>query len=243
MANEWDSLIVLQQVDIHIAQLKIEQKEFPEAIAALKQTIGAAQKAVDSLNSRLETLRVEKKTIEEKITDAASQLENSQARLNEIKTNREYDAVHKQIENFKSSMTAGETRLAAIAGDTELLQAAAEKATAELDAVKQTSAPRLAELKEKMGTLDSSIARLADERTAAAAAVSKNLLRSYDYISKHRKNGQVLSFIDASNLICSACHKILEPQLVSEVRKMNKMVTCQNCGSIFIWKQSDESNT
>jgi predicted nucleic acid-binding Zn-ribbon protein len=240
MANEWDSLIALQQVDIHIAQLKTEQKEFPEAIAELEKTIGAEQNVVDSLNKRLANQLIEKKSIEEKITDATSQLEKSQTRLNEIKTNREYDAVHQQIENFKSSVTTGEARLATIATETEQLQAALEKAVADLDTLKQTNTPRLAELKDKMGTLDSSIAVLTEQRTEAAALVSKPLLRSYDYISKRRKNGQVISFVDASNHICSICHKILEYQLISEVRKMNKMVTCQNCGSIFVWKQ-DES--
>jgi len=239
MANEWDSLIALQLVDIQIAQLKAEQKEFPEAIIALENTFNKAQKSVDSLNSRLANLLSEKKTIEEKIVEGTAQLEKSQARLNEIKTNREYDAVHQQIENFKTSINEGETRLAAIAGDIENLQAAATKAAEELDTLQQASAPRLAELKGKMGTLDSSIASLTEERTAAAAVVSKTMLRTYDYISKRRKNGQVLSFVDTSNLICSVCHKILEPQLIGEVRKMTKMVVCQHCGSIFVWKQDE----
>jgi len=239
MATEWESLIALQLVDTQISKLKNEKQEFPEAITALENAVKAAQKAVDVPTARCAALLAEKKEIEENIADASSQLEKSQVRLNEIKTNREYDAVHLQIENFKSSIAAAETRLAAIAGDIEKAQAAAENAVAELEAVKQSSEPRLLELKEKMGTLDGAIARLTEERTSASATVSKTVLRTYDYINKRRKNGQVLSFVDASNLVCLVCHKILEPQVAQEVRKMNKMVICQNCGSIFVWKQEE----
>jgi predicted nucleic acid-binding Zn-ribbon protein len=84
-----------------------------------------------------------------------------------------------------------------------------------------------------------SIAELTARRNEIMATVPKAILRTYDYILKRRKTGQVLSFVKGDARTCSVCFKILEPQLINEIRKGAKMITCQNCGSIFIWKNED----
>jgi predicted nucleic acid-binding Zn-ribbon protein len=31
------------------------------------------------------------------------------------------------------------------------------------------------------------------------------------------------------------CYKVLEPHLVSDIKRATKLILCQNCGSIFVW--------
>jgi len=239
MANEWESLIALQQVDIQIYKLKQEQKKYPDDIATLKQDISRAYNAVEALNARLAAALTEKKSIEDKIVEANKFLDKSHTLLNEIKTNKEYDAVHVQIENFKKTINTAETRLKAIVQEIEQLQASAEMAASELESIKQADEPQLCELNDKMNALDGLINNSTVERNTIAALVSKPLMRTYDYISKRRKNSQVLSFINNTNCNCSVCHKIMESQLLNEVRKMTKMMTCQSCGSILVWEKNE----
>jgi predicted nucleic acid-binding Zn-ribbon protein len=111
-----------------------------------------------------------------------------------------------------------------------------DAAAAELEKVKLENGPKIDEIQAKIDTLSASIAELTERRGKITGSVSKSLLRTYDYILKRRKNGQVLSFVDAEKRTCSVCHKILEPHLMSEIRRGAKMTTCQSCGSIFIWK-------
>jgi uncharacterized protein len=239
MISDLESLIRLQEIDLKISELVHAQEEFPSTISSYSSTIQTASNAVDSINKRIAEVVSEKKSLEDKISEAKSQLDKSQERLNTIKTNREYDAVHTQIENFKNVLTSGDTKLKTLAQESELLQQTLEKETAELEKIKSENEPHIAEIKGKIDTLGLSITELTSQRREIMATVPKAMLRTYDYILKRRKNGQVLSFVKGEARTCSVCYKILEPQLINEIRKGNKMIICQNCGSIFIWKNED----
>lgn len=243
MISDLESLIKLQEIDLKISELVHAQEEFPSTISSYSGTIKTASDAVDVIIKRLAEVVSEKKAMEDKISDAKTQLDKSQERLNTIKTNREYDAVHTQIENFKNTMTSGDAKLKMLSQETELLQQSLEKETAELEKIKSENEPHIAEIQGKIDTLAVSIAELTAQRNEIIAKVPKTVLRTYDYILKRRKNGHVLSFVKGDARTCSVCYKILEPQLLNEIRKGTKMITCQNCGSIFIWKNEDLQET
>jgi hypothetical protein len=229
MISDLESLIKLQEIDLKISELVHAQQEFPSTISSYSGTIKTALDSVDAIKKRLADLVSEKKSTEDKISDAKTQLDRSQERLNTIKTNREYDAVHTQIENFKNTLTSGDAKLKTLAQEAELLQQSLEKEIVELEKIKSENEPHIGV----------SIAELTARRNEIMATVPKAILRTYDYILKRRKTGQVLSFVKGDARTCSVCFKILEPQLINEIRKGAKMITCQNCGSIFIWKNED----
>jgi uncharacterized protein len=239
MIPDLESLIKLQEIDLKISELTRAQEEFPSTISSYSGTIKKASDAVDGINKRLADVVAERKSMEEKIADAKTQLDKSQERLNTIKTNREYDAVHTQIENFKNTLTSGDAKLKTFDQEAELLRQSLEKETAELEKIKDENEPHIAEIKGKIDTLGASIDELTAQRSVIMATVPKAMLRTYDYILKRRKTGQVLSFVKGDARTCSVCYKILEPQLLNEIRKGVKMITCQNCGSIFIGKNED----
>jgi len=236
MMSDLESLIQLQEIDVKISELKRAQEEFPAAISTFSSAIKSASGSVEAAGKKLAESVAEKKSIEDKLADAKLQLDKSQERLNTIKTNREYDAVHTQIENFKNTLAGGDSKLKALAQNSEQLQQSMDAAAAELEKVKLENGPKIDEIQAKIDTLSASIAELTERRGKITGSVSKSLLRTYDYILKRRKNGQVLSFVDAEKRTCSVCHKILEPHLMSEIRRGAKMTTCQSFGSIFIWK-------
>jgi len=120
------------------------------------------------------------------------------------------------------------------------LQQSIEKAKADLEKIISDNASEISELKGKMDAIGSSIAAMTQERNAVIGSVSKPLLRTYNHILKRRKNGQVLSFVDGADRTCSVCYKILEAQLINEIRKSDKIIVCQNCGSIFVWKEDEK---
>jgi Zn-ribbon protein, possibly nucleic acid-binding len=239
MISDLESLIKLQEIDLKISELVHAQEDFPATISSYSGTIKNALDAVDSTKKRIEDVVSEKKATEDKISEARIQLDKSQERLSTIKTNREYDAVHTQIENFKNTLTSGDSKLKTLVQEADLLQQSLEKETAELEKIKSENEPHIAEIKGKIDTLGVSIAELTARRNEIIAMLPKAVLRTYDYILKRRKNGQVLSFVKGDARTCSVCFKILEPQLINEIRKGNKMIICQNCGSIFIWKNEE----
>jgi predicted nucleic acid-binding Zn-ribbon protein len=240
MIKDLESLIQMQEIDFRIHELIKSQSDQPKALAELEKTTAASQKAVDNVTARLHTNSAEKKSFEDKVADAKTALEKSQVRLNSIKTNREYDAVHAEIENFKSIIAGADTHAKTLLAETDKLQQSLETHKAEYDKVKLESEPRIADLKTKIASIDSSVALLRQERAAISASVPKPLLRTYEHILSRKKNAKVLSFVSNENNNCSSCFKVLETQLVNEIRRGAKLITCQNCGAIFIWGEKAE---
>jgi uncharacterized protein len=241
MHADLTALINLQRIDARITELTREREIFPSSISQFEAAIKKSRDVVDNLTKKMATLLQEKKTLEEAIANAKAHLDKSQDLLNSIKTNREYDAVHTQIENFKTIVSSGDAKIKKFDTDTSELQQLIETATAELEKTAGENDSKIAEIKGKMDVIGASIAQMTEERNAVIGSVPKSLLRTYNYILKGRKNGQVLSYITAGQRTCSVCFKILEAQLVNEIRKSEAVIICQNCGSIFIWKNDETS--
>ena len=235
MIKDLESLIQLQDIDFHIHEIIQSQRDQPRLLSELERGVSSAQKVIDNVNQQLAANATEIKSFEEKVSDAKSALEKSQERLNSIKTNREYDAVHAEIENFKSTIAGADARTKNLTAETDKLQLSLETHKAEYEKIKGENDPKIAELKTKIASIDSSVAQLRQNRAAIAAGIPKPLLRTYEHILSRRKNAKVLSFVNESHRTCSSCFKVLETQLANEIRRGTRLLTCQNCGAIFVW--------
>jgi predicted nucleic acid-binding Zn-ribbon protein len=240
MIPNLESLILLQKIDLKITELVQSQSTFPKELSDLEAMTAAAKKAMDSINAKIAALEAEKISILEKAEDAKKSLDKSQERLNSIKTNREYDAVHSEIETFNHVIAGADGRIKNCDTEIEKRKQGLEAANAEYEKVKTENEPKINELKEKIASIDSLIAAQQVERNAIVAIIPKPLLRSYDHILSRKKNGKVLSFVSLNSKKCSSCYKMLETQLINEIRRGTKMITCQNCGAIFIWEENNE---
>jgi len=241
MIHDLESLLGIQKIDIKISQLIQSQADFPKNLADLEDTVSKAKSFLDTIAKKIASLETDKKTIQDKVIEAKTALDRSQDRLNSIKTNREYDAVHAEIENFKNVISGADNKIKHIDEEREKQNQALEAATIEYEKVKSDNQGKINEFKGKLSTIDSSIAALNVERVKACADVPKPALRTYEHILKRKKNGKVLSFITIDSHTCTNCFKVLETQLINEIRRGSKIMTCQNCGSIFIWENTAEN--
>jgi predicted nucleic acid-binding Zn-ribbon protein len=237
MIRDLELLIQLQTIDLRIHDLIQSQSSLPRSLAELERAIAAAAKTVDAVNSELAANAMEKKSFEEKVADAKTALDKSQERLNSIKTNREYDAVHAEIENFKSIIAGADARKRSLLAEADKLTLSVEEKKTELEKIKAEREPKITELKAQIASIDSSVASLKLERSAINSGIPKSLLRTYDHILSRRKNAKVLSFVGIDSQTCSSCFKVLETQLINEIRRGTKLLTCQNCGAIFVWSE------
>jgi uncharacterized protein len=238
MIPELEALVKLQEIDAKVSELVCSKEKFPQALAELETALKKAQDTVDSLVKKQNAILGEKKKEEAKISEAVAQLDKSQEILNTIKTNREYDAIHTQIENFKQIVSGGDSRLRKFDAESSEIQKAIDAAVSGLTKIKAENDPKIEEIRKSMESIDASIEQASTGRPEIVAMVPKHLLRTYEHILKRRKNGKVLSFVNNESKTCGVCYKILEAQLVNEIRKSNEVIICQNCGSIFVWQEN-----
>jgi uncharacterized protein len=234
MLRNFEYLLQVQEIDLRIHEQELAKKELPETVKTLEQTVETAHKAMEAAMTKADEAEKEIHALDDGVVQAQAHLERSEGRLNAIKTNREYDAVHAEIETQKNIIQTSEGRKKKLTDEAAQQKTRAEAAKTDYDAMKAENEPKIAELRTKIASIDSVIAGIAKEREAVVPLINKSVLRTYDLIRNRRKNVQVLSCVTETRL-CSVCHKVLEAQLLSEIKRSSKLLMCQSCGSIFIW--------
>ena len=235
MLRDLENLVQLQEVDLRIHEQELAKEQLPATVKELEQIIGNAKNELAAVATKLELAEKELAGFEDQIKKAQENLEKSQTRLNSIKTNREYDAVHAEIESAKNLLHTSEGRKTKLTDEVSKLKTAEETAQSALENTKNENDPKIAHLNSQIAAIDSVIAGITKERDAITPLIAKATLRTYEQILKRRKTGKkVISLVDRTRT-CTVCFKMLESQLMNEIKRSTKLIMCQNCGSIFIW--------
>ena len=243
MSNDFKKLIELEKIDLRIIELENSKEEYPKTVESLEKIISDAKATVENNESRLDEVRNEKKAVEEQKTNAKLSLEKSQERLNSVKTNKEYDAVHTEIETHKNILSSADKKIQRFSDEIEAIESELNEVKSEYDKAVEENQPQIDELKGKIATIDSAIAEVVTEREALVPDIDKRYVRTYDHIRIGRKRGVVISLVEGTHGNCSVCYQKQQPQVVNEVRKGLDLIFCQNCGSILIWKAFVDGET
>jgi len=229
-------LVEMQEIDLKIHELDVSSREFPEQVAAIETELRAATDAVAAAKRQVEQIIQERSGARSAIDNGKTALERSQSRLSTITTNREYDAVHAEISASQQVMSNAEKRLGAIGDDEAKAKAVVDEAEAHLKKVQEEQGPVLADLREKIASIDSKRQTFVAQRTAIVPSVSPQFLRTYEHILKKRRSGIALSYVDSRERLCTVCHRVLEAQRANELQAAKRLSICESCGSIMVWR-------
>jgi predicted nucleic acid-binding Zn-ribbon protein len=139
-----------------------------------------------------------------------------------------------EIETQKNIVATSESRKKKLTDEIANLKQASDAAAEDLEKSKTENGPKISELNTKIASIDSVIAGIVKERDAVLPGVGKATMRTYELIRKRRKSAKVMSLVTSART-CTVCYKVLEPQLVNEIKRSTRITLCQSCGSILVW--------
>jgi len=237
MIQDLEYLVKLQGIDLRVREQEQAKEQYPKAVADLEGRIESAKAESAAIESRLAHLASDIEAAGVQAEKLRESLGKSQERLSSIQTNREYDAVHKEIEAQKALLASAESRKTALEADVEKGKAAKEEAEKAYETAKSELQPQIEDLKTKIGAIDSVITEIMAERDKISGNISHSTLRTYDSIRTKKKSGRAVSLVNQEKT-CGVCFMILQPQLCSEIRRGTKIILCESCGSMLIWDES-----
>jgi len=95
------ALAALQKVDLDIAALKKNAEAYPREMAELEKQLNAAKAAVDAERTKLEQLEIQKRTLEQNVSEDKDKVRKWEGRLSEQRSTREYSALAREIDIAK----------------------------------------------------------------------------------------------------------------------------------------------
>jgi uncharacterized protein len=225
-------LVELQKVDSEIYHLRKELATHPDAVKQLETGFEAKKAGLKTVEVELKALQVRQKDQENDLLAKEEKIKKLQAQLYQLKTNKEYSAMELEIKGLKADKSVleeeiirlldtvdqGRERLAKekerLSGDEKVFREA-------VDAVRR----RGAEIEARLKALDG-------ERKAHAPDVEKRYLTQYE---KLLKGCEGLAIVPVQSDACGGCHMELPPQVVNEIRGLEKWITCEQCARILYW--------
>lgn len=228
------NLYELQRIDTEIDKIKTLRGELPLEVQDLEDEIAGLETRIENLKAELgeldkatSTRKIDIKKAEESIKKYSEQLDN-------VRNNREYDALSKEIEFQKLEIELQEKRIR------EAQKAKAEKEVL-MDESKKRYEDKVSDLEAKKGELNDIVDEThKDEETLKtkseelAATIDERLLSAYRRIRSNARNGLAVVTVDRD--ACGGCFNKIPPQRQLDIRSRKKIIVCEYCGRILIDK-------
>ncbi|SDE78116.1 hypothetical protein SAMN05216464_109166 [Mucilaginibacter pineti] len=229
------ALYELQTIHTKIDRIRQVRGELPMEVADLEDDVAGLETRIQKIKFELDDVEDEIVTRKNLIKDAQANIKKYETQLNEVKNNREYDAISKEIEIQGLDIQVSEKKIREFGFEIASKTQVYEKALADLEARKSD----LDAKKDELGTITAETEKEETELTAQAEKAMPNieerLLTAYTRLRQNAKNGLAVVTIQRDS--CSGCFNQIPPQRQSDIRQRKKIIVCEHCGRILVDEQ------
>ncbi len=232
VAEKLKQLFELQMIDSELDQIHILKGELPMEVADLEDEIAGLETRLSKLVAQQKESDTEISRHNTNIKDANLHIERYTKQLDEVKNNREFDALTKEIENQKLEIQLSEKRI-----KDHRAQSAAKQET--LDATEKRLQQKNKDLDNKKVELATIIEKTEKEEDKllkktekARKKIEERLLRAYDKTRGSYRNG--LAVVKVERDACGGCFNKVPAQVQIEIGLRKKILACEHCGRILV---------
>lgn len=232
-----ETLKELQRIETESVGIQAVLDGISNRMADLNSRIADFETRIQNQSTDLEAMRKEYRGMEMEAKDLQSRMKKAKGRLNTVKTNREYQALQKAIDEMKrengqmedtmlarlDAMETAENELAQLKEEYDAFQQqmSAEKTTVEKEAT---------EGEQKLTELDAMRSRVSENADP----------RLIDRFMRVRQRISSLAVAPVTRSVCQGCNMNIPPQMFNELQRLDSLRNCPHCQRIIYWEQPAE---
>ncbi len=232
------ALYTLQQVDSQVDKIRIIRGELPLEVQDLEDEVAGLETRIDNFVQEINVLETSISEKSSAISDCQMLIKRYEEQQNNVRNNREYDSLTKEIEFQNLDITLSEKRIKEF---TFALDAKKE----EVDIAQKKLLDRKNELEIKKAELDDIIAETEKEESELIQKskdnqklIEERLLTAYQRIRENARNGLAVVMVERD--ACGGCFNKIPPQRQLDIRMHKKIIVCEYCGRILVDTAIDE---
>jgi predicted nucleic acid-binding Zn-ribbon protein len=229
------ALYELQTIHTKVDKIRQVRGELPMEVADLEDDVAGLETRIQKIKAELDDLEDDIVTRKNLIKDSQSNIKKYETQLNEVKNNREYDAISKEIEIQGLDIQVSEKKIREFGFEIVTKTQVYEKALADLDARKADLDAKKAELGTITAETEKEETELNTQAEKATKGIEERLLFAYTRLRGAAKNGLAVVTIQRDS--CSGCFNQIPPQRQSDIRQRKKIIVCEHCGRILVDEQ------
>jgi len=230
--NDLELLLRLQVIDYDLGELERSKDYLPDMMENLNREIEEAREKLADTGGRLEEAKVAQKNLELEVKAKETELQKYQQQMMSIKTNKEYDALVAQIDTLKEQISDGETKLIQTIELIENLTEENKTLLEKQSQVEENNRKQLHILQEKIDSIGDKVSDKHHSRDEVVSSIAKPIFSNYERVRKGRGGRAV---VVVKKKACSSCFKALTPKKIQEIKRGDKVLTCDYCGCLLYW--------
>jgi predicted nucleic acid-binding Zn-ribbon protein len=225
--------------DIQELDLKSDgsQARIQAALSEIEALDGRLQEVKSSIEAKtadIESAEIARQTFEDNLEKETANITRSEANLKGITTQKEYQAVNKEIASAKKLILEIEEQILSKIGLIDVLKAEFSVMEADLATLEKNIGIQKTEIKARIANEETSVAADAKNRSERIKSLPPGIFNRYEKLRAGRKG---IAVAEARAGGCMGCNMQLPPQMYNSLHKGEELITCPHCQRILVLKQ------
>ncbi len=233
MRDHLTGLYEIQKIDSTIHLLQQKRQTIPTELSHLETQRAALKDELSSLGSQSEDCAKEAANLQSVIQGETIKLKKWEARLKEIRNQREFQALSREIEGAKRSNKDTEEKIIELWKRKEELDAQIEDKTTALVDMETVCSERREQVGEALAEVEGSLASETARRDELQPSIPERIWGRYTQIRDRRRG---VGLVLASRGSCQGCNVRLPPQLFNILQRGDTMEQCPSCRRILLFE-------
>lgn len=232
VAEKLDALYALQKIDSQIDKIRTVRGELPLEVQDLEDEIEGLETRINKMQDEVRELDTEVIDRKNAMKDAEIAIAKFKEQQNNVRNNREFESLDKEIEFQELEIKLHEKRSKEAKIKVISKKEVLDEAKTRLDFRKGDLSVKKAELDEIVGETQKEEEALIAKSEKAKAAIDQRLISAYDRLRTNAKNGLAVVGVDRDS--CGGCFNKIPPQRQLDIESKRKVIVCEHCGRILV---------
>lgn len=239
VAEKLKALYDKQMVDTAVDKIKILRGELPLEVQDLEDEIEGLQTRVSKYDEDIEDLEKSISSKNQEIKNAQDLIKKYEEQQNNVRNNREYDSLSKEVEFQTLEIELCEKRIREFTTQIDEKKVVIDESTGVLDERKLDLENKKKELEEIIAETQKEEEKLEKKSAELEEIIESRLISAYKKIRGNARNG--LAVVTVERDACGGCFNKIPPQRQLDIASRKKIIVCEYCGRILVdSKMSDE---
>lgn len=233
------ALYTLQQNDSKIDRIKIVRGELPLEVEDLEDEVAGLETRIDNYIQEIEMLEKQVSDKNQAIKESQGLIKRYEEQQNNVRNNREYDALTKEVEFQSLEIQLSEKRIREFSAQLVMRKEEIENAQHELSDRRNDLEAKRSELTDIVAETELEEKELIHKSEQQQRMIEERLLIAYKRIRKNARNG--LAVVPVERDACGGCFSYIPPQRQLDIKLHKKIIVCEFCGRILVDKELADS--
>ena len=235
--SDLEKLISLQVTDTNIRRLKQTIETAETKRAEIEQEFEQHAFSIREIQKRNETFNAERIELERQISDTKVYKERAERNLKHAQNQKEYETAMREVDTLQKQIAAFETQVVEKMTAIEEVEKELEERSEEINTLDAKRDEALDEFDKTVKTATGEFESETAKRTEVFETLPAQLAGVYNRMAQRSRDG--IAVAEVVNGSCSACFMSLRPQMLLEVKRMDKIVTCESCTRILYFAPAE----